>query len=182
MMARKRMRFEDKSFTIEHGGVTVTVKGLSGWRDADGEIVFDAESARRYTAAGDELVLRDRERQRKEIRRIRKKLHLSQVEASRLTGGGHNAFSRYERGEATPLLAVRNLFRLLDNHPDLLKELQTEEHCYTAHAIASRREVAAHPRHAHSVPRNRGGELRQREAGGDLSGEQARDAPHVNKV
>jgi HTH-type transcriptional regulator / antitoxin MqsA len=123
-MARKRMRFEDESFTIEHGGATATVKGLSGWRDADGEVVFGAESARRYAAAGDELVLRARERQGLEIRRIRKKLRLSQLEASRLTGGGHNAFSRYERGEVTPLPAVRNLFHLLDNHPDLLKELE----------------------------------------------------------
>jgi hypothetical protein len=36
---------------------------------------------------------------------------------ARLTGGGHNAFSRYERGEAAPLPAVINLFRLLDKHP-----------------------------------------------------------------
>ena len=62
-------------------------------------------------------------RQSKEIRRIRRKLGLSQVAAARLTGGGHNAFSRYERGEATPLPAVINLFRLLDKHPELLKHL-----------------------------------------------------------
>jgi hypothetical protein len=43
--------------------------------------------------------------------------------AARLTGGGHNAFSRYERGEATPLPAVINLFRLVDKHPELLQEL-----------------------------------------------------------
>jgi HTH-type transcriptional regulator / antitoxin MqsA len=43
--------------------------------------------------------------------------------AARLTGGGHNAFSRYERGEAVPLPAVVNLFRLLDKHPELLKDL-----------------------------------------------------------
>jgi len=54
-------------------------KGLSGWRcGACGEVEFDAESARRYAAAGDALVLRARERQRKEIRRIRRKLGLSQ--------------------------------------------------------------------------------------------------------
>ena len=68
-------------------------------------------------------MLRDRERQSKEIRRIRRKLGLSQVAAGRLTGGGHNAFSRYERGEAAPLPAVINLFRLLDKHPELLKDL-----------------------------------------------------------
>lgn len=58
-----------------------------------------------------------------ELVRIRKKLKLSQQEAANLTGGGHNAFSRYERGEAKPVQAVINLFRLLDHHPDLLKEL-----------------------------------------------------------
>jgi HTH-type transcriptional regulator/antitoxin MqsA len=122
---RKGMtRFEGETFTIEHAGTTATVKALSGWRcGACGEVEFDANSARRYAAAGDELVLRERERQSKEIRRIRRKLGLSQVAAERLTGGGHNAFSRYERGEAAPLPAVINLLRLLDKHPELLKDL-----------------------------------------------------------
>lgn len=117
-------RFEDETFTIEHAGMTARVEGLSGWRcDACNEVEFDAESAQRYVAAGDELVLRNRERVIEEIRRIRRKLGLSQAAAARLTGGGHNAFSRYERGEAMPLPAVVNLFRLLDRHPELLKEL-----------------------------------------------------------
>src|SRR5215471_17425274 len=115
---------EGEAFTIAHAGETATVDGFSGWRcQACGEVEFDADSARRYAAAGDELVLRDRERQSKEIRRIRRKLGLTQAEAAQLTGGGHNAFSRYERGETTPLPAVINLFRLLDKHPGLLKDL-----------------------------------------------------------
>ncbi len=69
------------------------------------------------------MVLRAREIERTEIRRIRRKLGLSQASAARLTGGGHNAFSRYERGRAVPLPAVVNLFKLLDKHPELLKEL-----------------------------------------------------------
>lgn len=59
-----------------------------------------------------------------ELARIRKKLGLTQQEAARLAGGGKNAFSRYERGQAKPVAAVTNLFRLLDRHPDLLRELQ----------------------------------------------------------
>jgi len=123
--SRKAMaRFENKTFTIEQGGSRIEIEGLSGWRcGACGEVEFDADSARRYAAAGDELVLREREQQSKEIRRIRRKLGLSQVAAARLTGGGHNAFSRYERGEAMPMPAVVNLFRLLDRHPELLKDL-----------------------------------------------------------
>lgn len=121
---KEMTRFENKTFTIEHGGSQIKVEGLSGWRcGACGEAEFDADSARRYAAAGDELVLREREQQSKEIRRIRRKLGLSQVAAARLTGGGHNAFSRYERGEAMPMPAVVNLFRLLDKHPELLKDL-----------------------------------------------------------
>ena len=118
------IRFEDESFTIRHAGGATEVAGLAGWRcGACGEIEFEAESARRYAAAGDDLVLRARAAERAEIRRIRRKLGLSQAAAAHLTGGGHNAFSRYERGEAVPLPAVINLFKLLDKHPELLREL-----------------------------------------------------------
>lgn len=121
---RGMVRFKDETFTIEHAGMITKVEGLSGWRcEACSEVEFDPASAHRYAAAGDALVMRDRERQSKEIRRIRRKLGLSQVAAARLTGGGHNAFSRYERGVAAPLPAVVNLFRLLDKHPELLADL-----------------------------------------------------------
>jgi HTH-type transcriptional regulator / antitoxin MqsA len=117
-------RFEDETFIVRRAGATMKIEGLSGWRCDDcREIEFDAPSARRYAAAGDALVLRNRERQSREIRRIRRKLGLSQAAAARLTGGGHNAFSRYERGTAAPMPAVVNLFRLLDRHPELLKDL-----------------------------------------------------------
>ena len=122
---RKGMsRFKDETFVIKHAGLTASVARLSGWRcEGCDEVEFDAESAGRYAAAGDALVLRDRERQSKEIRRIRLKLGMTQLAAERLTGGGHNAFSRYERGKAAPLPAVVNLLRLLDKHPELLREL-----------------------------------------------------------
>ena len=124
--SRKGMSyFEDETFSLDYAGIRTKIAGLSGWRCGRcGEVEFDAESARRYAAAGDELVLRERARQSKDIRRIRRKLGLSQVAAARLTGGGHNAFSRYERGEALPMPAVVNLFRLLDKRPELLRDLQ----------------------------------------------------------
>ncbi len=52
-----------------------------------------------------------------EVRQIRKKLKLTQKEASLLCGGGPNAFSRYERGESVPLRATSNLLRLLEKYP-----------------------------------------------------------------
>ena len=50
--------FDAESFAISHCGVSVMVKGLAGWRCRScGEVVLDKISARRYAAAGDELVL-----------------------------------------------------------------------------------------------------------------------------
>lgn len=59
----------------------------------------------------------------KELESIRKRLKLTQAQAAKLAGGGKNAFSRYERGQAKPVAAVINLFKLLDKHPELIKDL-----------------------------------------------------------
>lgn len=120
-------RFESETFTVEHKGKAAQVEGLSGWRcDHCSEVVFDPASAARYAEAGDTLVRAARLEGGQQLRRIRKKLHLSQERAARLTGGGHNAFSRYERGEVIPLAAVTNLFTLLDRHPELVLELDVQ--------------------------------------------------------
>ena len=57
-----------------------------------------------------------------EIARIRKRLGITQAEAARIAGGGKNAFSRYERGQARPVQAVSVPFKLLDRHPKLVAE------------------------------------------------------------
>ncbi len=62
-----------------------------------------------------------------EVRRIRKKLGLTQRQAAELCGGGPNAFSRYERGEALQIRSTDNLLRFLDQHPSLLSELLKAE-------------------------------------------------------
>ncbi|MDT7517083.1 type II toxin-antitoxin system MqsA family antitoxin [Rhodoferax mekongensis] len=56
------------------------------------------------------------------VERTAKKLKLTQDEASRLTGGGNNAFLRYETGVSTPWPEVFNLFNLLDKHPEMWKQ------------------------------------------------------------
>jgi HTH-type transcriptional regulator / antitoxin MqsA len=79
------------------------------------------------------------EEERRQLIAIRQFLGMTQHQASRLAGGGHNAFSRYERGEARPVLGVINLFRLLGRHPELLMELsaQPQRVCWTTHAIVT---------------------------------------------
>jgi HTH-type transcriptional regulator/antitoxin MqsA len=94
---------------------------------ACGEIVMDREHGDRYgdligqfrrqvNAASVDPVF---------IASIRKKLNLDQREAAELFGGGVNAFSRYENGRTKPPLALVQLLRLLDRHPDLLNEVRS---------------------------------------------------------
>jgi len=58
------------------------------------------------------------------IAKVRKKLDLDQREAADIFGGGVNAFSRYENGKTKPPLALVKLLKVLDRHPDLLKEVR----------------------------------------------------------
>ncbi len=117
--------FSNETHRIEHHGLDIEIEGLSGFRcPVCGEIEFDGESAERYAEASDALMLEARRSTGKELRRIRKKLGMNQLEASKITGGGHNAFSRYETGKVTPTAAVINLFRVLEKHPEELEELK----------------------------------------------------------
>jgi HTH-type transcriptional regulator/antitoxin MqsA len=58
------------------------------------------------------------------IAKVRKKLDLDQREAADIFGGGVNAFSRYENGKTKPPLALVKLLKVLDRHPELLKEVR----------------------------------------------------------
>lgn len=59
-----------------------------------------------------------------EIRRIRKKLHLSQEAAGLLIGGGPRAFQKYESGDILPSRAVSSALVLLDYNPEALAVLK----------------------------------------------------------
>ena len=58
-----------------------------------------------------------------DIRRIREKLGLSQVEAGELLGGGPRAFTKYEGGAIKPAASTANLLRMLDAEPGALATL-----------------------------------------------------------
>jgi hypothetical protein len=47
------------------------------------------------------------------------------VMATSIFGGSINAFTRYENGKTKPPLALVNLLKVLDRHPDLLNEVRT---------------------------------------------------------
>lgn len=59
-----------------------------------------------------------------EVRRIRKKLGLSQADAGRIIGGGPRAFQKYESAEILTSRAVSTALRLLDRHPEEVRFLR----------------------------------------------------------
>lgn len=110
---------------LASGDRLIEVAHLVGERCKQCEERFlDDASQARYLAAADDLVHQVRLDAGAELRRVRRKLRLSQHEAAAIAGGGPNAFSRYETGKAQPVAAVFNLFHLLDRHPDLLGEIR----------------------------------------------------------
>ncbi|WP_323154190.1 type II toxin-antitoxin system MqsA family antitoxin [Pseudomonas alvandae] len=120
------LHFEGRGETISVKGLERRVDDLSGWEcQMCGEVELDSSCSDRYDQAGDELVNAARRMIGEEIKRVRRKLHLSQKEAVLLlSGGGHNAFSRYERGEVLAPKALTLLMRLLDRYPHLLADAQ----------------------------------------------------------
>ena len=59
-----------------------------------------------------------------EIRRVRKRLRLSQSAAGELIGGGPRAFQKYESGELLPSRAISSALVLLDHQPNALGVLE----------------------------------------------------------
>ena len=110
-----------KTVTQEYKGHSYQAKVRGAFCDKcyEAVLVYDAAEEAAW------LVFRDQVDQHvaSELESIRKRLKLTQAQAAKLTGGGKNAFSRYERGQAKPVAAVINLFKLLDKYPDLIKEL-----------------------------------------------------------
>jgi len=115
---------ETRTARYEYRGEIRDYEQSGDWCSSCEEAVLTGDDM----AATEELLLdfmrQVEQRQAGELARIRRKLKLTQKQAAALTGGGHNAFSRYERGEARPLPAIMHLFRLLDRHPELLDELR----------------------------------------------------------
>ncbi len=102
----------------------LSVPKVRGWHcPVCAECEFDDDEGKRYSAALDDFTAKTDAEEIAWLRSIRKKLGLRQAEAGKLFGGGVSAFSEYERGKTQPHKSTVLLLRLLDKHPDLLKEV-----------------------------------------------------------
>lgn len=119
LLAHKAM---DMLITIDD--FSETVPEVAGWHcPACGECEFDDGEGKRFSAAMAALRKQADQHRAESVRAIRRKLGLNQADAGKLFGGGVSAFSEYERGKTQPHKSTVLLLKLLDKHPELLKEL-----------------------------------------------------------
>lgn len=111
--------------------MTITFKGhkatfdMPGWYcDASDESIHTGEDMKvsdralnRLKAQADGLL------EPEAVKRIRKRLHLTQKDAGRVIGGGPNAFQKYESGEIVVSHAVMSALLLLERDPSGLTVL-----------------------------------------------------------
>jgi len=121
------MVFGRRDINRDFEGAVITVSDVEGWFCTGcGELEFEtSESARSFFERVTVLQQQERARQAHALRTIRKRLKLTQRQAAELFGGGANAFSEYERGTTRPARSTVMLLRLLDHHPELLRELRS---------------------------------------------------------
>jgi HTH-type transcriptional regulator/antitoxin MqsA len=120
---------ESRDVTYTYAGHSTVIRQTGDFCTLCGEGIFNADESESYLAAINsfradvdaELLAPS------EIRRIRKKLGLTQKDAGEVFGGGIRAFSQYERGETRQGKALDKLLRLLDKHPELLDEVRTRD-------------------------------------------------------
>ncbi|WP_095126663.1 type II toxin-antitoxin system MqsA family antitoxin, partial [Pseudomonas sp. Irchel s3a12] len=100
------------------------VENLSGEKCLKcGEEVFSPESNRKITAAINDA---SRKKNAAFIKNVRKnKIGITQGEAVKiLSGGGHNAFSRYENAEVPIPKPLLVLMHVLDKEPHLYEQIK----------------------------------------------------------
>lgn len=116
---------KQKPMTLRYKEESVTFD-MPGWYcEASGESIHTGEDLRVSDRQLNALKARSEGLlQPQDIKRIRRKLRLTQVDAGNLIGGGPRAFQKYEAGDLLPSRAISSALVLLDSAPEMLKLLQ----------------------------------------------------------
>ena len=122
------MHRDVRPITLTYKGESITFD-MPGWYcDQSEESIHTGEDMKvsdrilnRLKARSEGLLIPE------EIRRIRKKLRLSQEAAGLVIGGGPRAFQKYESGDLLPSRAISSALILLDHDPKSLTVLKTRQ-------------------------------------------------------
>jgi len=103
-----------------------------------GEAVVDPETLKKSGK-----LLKDFQRQvdglltGQQIKRIRKKLGLTQEQMAEIVGGGLKSFARYESGQVCQSKGMDNLLLILDAYPEMLNVIRKKEDAVKAVATVT---------------------------------------------
>jgi HTH-type transcriptional regulator/antitoxin MqsA len=128
------MRRDARPMTLNYRG-QLTTFDMPGWYcDASNQSVHTGEDMKVSDRMLNQLKARsDGLIEPEDIRRIRKKLGLSQSAAGEMIGGGPRAFQKYEAGDLLPSRAISSALALLDNDPQALRVLEARYHPAAGH-------------------------------------------------
>ena len=136
------MHRDVRPMTLTYKGESLTFN-MPGWYgDASEESIH----------TGDDMKVSDRMLNRlkalvegllkpEEIRRIRKRLGLTQTEAGQMIGGGPRAFQKYESGDLLPSRAISSALTLLDHDPKALTVLKKQKKSGTLLGVGGLSEI-----------------------------------------
>lgn len=117
-----------RPMTIEYKGHSTEVD-MPGWYcehcgegvHAGKDMLVSDRALNRLKAEVDGLLLPEA------VKRIRKRLKLTQKDAGTIIGGGPNAFQKYESGDVLVSKAIASALLLLDDHPEGLSVLKSRD-------------------------------------------------------
>jgi HTH-type transcriptional regulator/antitoxin MqsA len=117
-----------RPLTLTYKGESITVE-MPGWYcERSEESIHDGDDMKVSDRALNRLKARvEALPEPEEIRRIRKKLGLTQAAAGELIGGGPRAFQKYETGDLLPSRAISSALALLDHDPKTLRVLKQRQ-------------------------------------------------------
>ena len=117
-----------RPLTLSYKGETMSVE-MPGWYcERSEESIHDGGDMKVSDRALNRLKARSEGLlEPEEIRRIRRKLRLTQSAAGELIGGGPRAFQKYEAGDLLPSRAISSALILLDHDPKALTVLTARQ-------------------------------------------------------
>ena len=116
----KALRRGVRAQTIRFGSMTRGVEVPGWYPDDDSDSIHSGADLAASDAAFSEL----KAAYAAHVRKVRKRLGLTQEEAGRLIGGGRRAFQKYESGVMAPSDAAVGLIEVLDRDPEAVEVLR----------------------------------------------------------
>ncbi len=159
MCGAKALVFTTRAAPVEYKGEQSSVSVQAWWCNECGDGIMEGAALDVVERAFIELRAKAEETLLPEqVASVRKKLGISQREASEVLGGGRNAFQRYEAGKVPVSEPMKNLLVLLGNDPRRLDEIRRQKKS----AFMPKRAAAVRTRPATKVSSSKQSSARRR--------------------